>query len=257
MKKGTALGIIVILIALAGILFFAATKPFPAKAPGTAAIAALSGNTYIEHAPYYDIAANYASTTPLLDGAGTAANAAAVATMKKFIGDAITQFKTDGNFANLTAADVQTMGFDKGRKETLQITYLIASSLNTVSYIFTTYEDTLGAHGNTFFHTFTFSTNTGAALALSDLFLPGAPYLDTLSTISRAKLPGVIGDQADTAFIKGGTTADEKNFQNFFIDNKELVILFDPYAVAPYSAGPQTLRIPLTAIANILKPEYR
>ena len=257
MKKGTALGIIVILIALTGILFYAATKPFSANAPGTGDASALSGNKYIEHAPYYDIATNYASSTPLLDGAGPAANAAAVTSMKKFVSDAITQFKIDGNFANLTAADVKTMGFDQGRKETLQITYLIASSINTVSYIFTTYEDTLGAHGNTFFHTFTFSTNTGTELALADIFTPGVSYLDTLSSIARAKLPGVIGTSADMTFITNGTTPKEKNFENFFLDNHDLVIVFDPYAVAPYSSGPQTLRIPVSDLANILKPEYR
>jgi hypothetical protein len=257
MKKGSALGIIIILVVLIGIVFYAATKPLPVKITGAADESSLSGSKYIEHAAYYDIAVNYASSTPLSTGAGTAANAAAIALMKKFVSDTITQFKTDGNFASLTAEDIKVMGLDKGRKETLQINYLIASSLNTVSYIFTAYTDTLGAHGNTFFHTFTFSTNTGAELAIADIFVPGTPYLDTLSSIGRAKLPGIIGSSADMTFIKNGTTPEEKNFENFFFDNRDLVIVFDPYAVAPYSSGPQTLRIPISEIANILKPEYR
>ena len=147
------------------------------------------------------------------------------------------------------------MGFDKGRKETLQITYLIASSAHTVSYIFTIYEDTLGAHGNTFFHTFTFDTGTGASLSLADIF--SSSYLDTLSSISRTKLPSVIGDDADPAFINNGTTPDEKNFENFFFDNRDFVVLFAPYQVAAYADGPQTLRIPLSELSSILKPEYR
>src|ERR1035437_1913862 len=254
MNKNTVVGVGALPIILAIVVVSATTKPLPAKAPGESASSmTLPASGYVEHADYYDIATNYASSTPLQGEK----NVAAIALMQKFVSDTIAQFKTDGNFANLTAEDIKTMGFDQGRKETLQIAYLIASSPRTVSYIFTTYEDTGGAHGNTFFHTFTFDTTTGASLALADIFIPSANYLSDLSQISRAKLPGVIGAGADTTFITSGTTLDEKNFQNFFFDNKEFVILFDPYAVAPYSSGPQTLRIPLSELANILKPEYR
>lgn len=254
MNKDTIIGAIVLIIIFVGIIIYAAFRPAPAKAPGTVENApALLGGGYVEHAQYYDIAANYASSTPLAEPA----NSAAVALMKSFISDSIVQFKTDGNFANLTPADIATMGFDQGRKETLQITYLIGSSPRTVTYIYTTYMDTLGAHGNTFFHTFTFDTVTGAPLGLADIFSPGADYLGKLSAESRAKLPGVIGQGYDMNFIKDGTTPDEKNFVNFFFDNRELVILFPPYQVAPYSFGPQTLRIPLSDLTSILKPEYK
>lgn len=253
MKKETIFGIGALLIIIAVVVFYAATKPLPAKAPGESASSmTLPVGSYIEHAEYYDIAANYASSTPL----SGEKNVAAIALMQKFISDTITQFKSDGNFANLTPEDIKTIGFDQGRKETLQIAYLIASSPRTISYIFTTYMDTLGAHGNTFFRTFTFDTTTGSPLSLADVFI-GNSYLNTLSSISRAKLPGVIGKDADQSFITDGTTPDEKNFQNFFFDNKEFVILFDPYAVAPYSSGTQTLRIPLSELSSILKPEYR
>ena len=177
--------------------------------------------------------------------------------MQDFVSDTITQFKTDGNFANLTPTDITTMGFDQGRKEKLQIVYLIASSPHTVSYIFTIYEDTLGAHGNTLFKTFTFDTTTGAPLALADLFSPSADYLDALSSISRAKLPAILGSSADTTFITNGTTPEDTNFANFFFDNHQLVILFAPYAVGPYTAGPQTLYIPASELSTILKPEYQ
>ncbi len=253
MTKNLLIGSIAALVILGSIMFYAATKPLPAAVPAMT----LPENGYSEHAPYYDIAANYATSTPLLTEVGPAANAAAVALMEKFIGNTISQFKTDGNFANLTASDISTMGLSQGRKETLQITYLIASSPHTVSYIYTTYTDTLGAHGNMFFRTFTFDTTTGAALSLADLFAPGTEYLGTLSGLARAKLPGVIGGTVDTGMIANGTTPEDKHFSNFFFDNKDFVILFDPYAVAPYSAGPQTLRIPVAQLADILKPEYR
>lgn len=253
MQKDTLIGFAVVIIIIAGIVLYAALRPVPAKAPGIEATNTLPENGYVEHAQYYDIAANYATSTPLQEPANTSA----VTLMKNFVSDTIAQFKTDGNFANLTPEDIKMMGFDQGRKETLQIVYLIASSPHTVSYIFTIYEDTLGAHGNTFFHTFTFDTETGAPLALADIFSLGVDYLNTLSSLARAKLPAIIGPDADATFIKNGTTPEEKNFANFFFDNQELVFIFPPYQVGPYTAGTQTLRIPLSELSTILKPGYR
>jgi hypothetical protein len=257
MKKDTALGIISITLILLGVIFYIATKPLPAKAPGDRGIAATKGSSS-EHSAYYDIAINYATTTPLLSSVGAEANTAAVVLMQKFANDTVAQFKIDGNFANLTAKDIEMMGFDQGRREKLQIVYMIASSSRTVSYIDTVYMDTLGAHGNTFFTTFTFDTKSGALLALGDAFLPGTRYLDTLSAIARAKLPEIIGkDLVDTSMLNDGTTPKDENFSKFFFDNKDFVILFAPYQVAAYAAGPQTLRIPRSELANVLKPEYR
>ncbi len=240
-------GIAVIGIVLAGIVVYAAIRPMPVKAPtpgtGTQSRILLPAGVYTEQSPGYAIAANYPTTTPL----ASAANEKAIAQIQSYIGDTISQFKTKGNVAYPPG----------GAKQTLQIKYLVSSSPRTVSYIFTVYENTLGVHGNLFFHTFTFDTSTGAELTLADLFAPNAAYLDTLSAISRAQLPGVIGKNADIGFITRGTTPEVKNFENFFIDNGYLDILFDPYQVAPYALGPQTLRIPLATLGAILNPQYR
>jgi hypothetical protein len=259
MQRNTYISIAVVLVIIAGIVLYFVLQPAPVKAPGAAGKAAivLPAGGYSEHTKYYDISASYATSTPLLKSAGALADTTARSLMLGFVRDTIQTFKTEGNFANLTSADIKAMGFDQGRKETLQITYRVASSPHTVSYIFTIYEDTLGAHGNTFFRAGTFNMKTGAPLALSNIFLPGVAYLDTLSSISRAKLPGIIGQGADMTFIKNGTEPKAENFQSFFLENKNFVILFAPYAVAPYSSGPQTLRIPLSQLASILKPEYR
>lgn len=250
MQKSTVFGAIAIIIILGLILFYAASRPKQALAPKTST--SLPASPYIEHTQYYDIAANFATSTPL----SGAANTRAVSEMKQFVADTIDQFKKDGNFANLTPEDVKTLGFDQGRKEKLQIMYLIAPTERTVTYVFTIYLDTLGAHGNTFFRTFAYDTQTGASLSLGDLFKPGTDYLDTLSTLSAQKLPALIGEGADIGMIKDGTTPDAKNFENFFFDGNDFVILFPPYAVAAYAAGPQTLRIPTSELSNILKPEY-
>lgn len=234
----------IVLVALA---WYAVSKLPNIKNPGpstnTQTTIPLSGSSYVEHTQYYDIAANYPATTPLT---GTA-NAAALAQIKQFISDTVVEFKSEGNFA--------TTGPAPEGKETLDIKYLIASSPHTASYIFTIYEDTLGAHGNTFFRTFTFSSRTGALLALKDLFSTPS-YLDSLSSMSRARLPAVIGEPFDSSFIDNGTTPDDKSFSNFFFDTTDFVVLFAPYQVAPYAAGPQTLRIPVTDLGSILNSQY-
>jgi hypothetical protein len=253
MRTNLSLGIAAVVIIIASVSAYILMKPVPAKAPGIT----LPAGGYSEHAQYYDITADYATSTPLLASAGALADATARSLIYGFVRDTIQQFKADGNFANLTQKDIEMLGLDKGRKETLKIVYLQSSSPHTLTYIYTIYLDTLGAHGNMFFKTFVFDSATGKPLTLTDLFIPGTNYLEVLSKLARAKLPAIIGDGADASFIAGGTTPEEKNFANFFFDNKDFGILFAPYAVAPYAAGPQTLRIKLSELSSILKPAYR
>jgi len=177
--------------------------------------------------------------------------------MHDFVVKSVAQFKVDGNFANLTDENARLMGLGKTHTYSLDISYRTTRGARTVSYIYTVNEDTGGAHGNTTFQTFTFDTQTGANVALKDLFVPGAPYLATLSSLSRAKLPAILGDMTDTQMLTDGTTPDETNFANFYIENSDFVLLFSPYQVAAYAAGPQTLRIPLSDLSHILKPEYK
>lgn len=238
MRK-VAISITIILVIFIWILIYLTTRSMPIKATVIPGIS-LPAGSYSEHTSYYDIATNYPTTTPLTK----TASGHALALIRNFIGKTIGQFKA--NFAT----SVQE------HKSALQITYLIGSSKNTLSYIFTIYEN-IGAVHNMFFRTFVFNTATGQNLSLADLFLPGTQYLDTLSQISRTELPDVIGaSMTNPATITNGTTPDGKNFSDFFFDNSDFVLLFPPYQVAPYAAGPQTLRIPLHELSNVLKSEY-
>lgn len=238
MDRRKLIGGISVAVVVMGLVVYASTRP--QSAPVRVAPGSLRATQYTEKTGLYQIVANYASTTPLKEPGNTFAAKA----MKDFIFSTIAQFKKDD-------------GFDTSHPGSLNIVYLYSSGARTLSYIYTTYTDTGGAHGNTDFKTFTFDTESGTELALPDLFIAGSRYLDTLSSIARAKLPAIIGDSYNERMMLDGTTPDTNSFANFFIDNRELVILFPPYAVAPYAAGPQTLRIPLTDLADILKPEYR
>lgn len=214
-----------------------------------------------EHATYYDIDFAYPSATPLLSVSADA-NAKAVASMKASLQDTADQFKKDGNFSNLTHDDIQMMGLDQ-RKEALGAEYKAYAGSRTVSYVFEIYEDTLGAHPNAYYRTFTFDTKTGAPLALADLFAPGANYLGLLSDIASQQLPAIVADReqvsvsdVDTDYLHSGISPEPESFQDWYIQGGKLVIVFPPYQVGPYALGTIELPIPLSQLSS-LKAEYR
>lgn len=213
---------------------------------------AFSESPYTENSPYYEISIEFPTATALTG----AANDAAILRMKTFLSDLVSTFKKDGGFENLTDEDIRMRGFDQGRKESLKVLFLESVTPNTDAYVFTIYEDTGGAHGNTFFKTFVFDKNTGAELKLADIFNPGTNYLAELSRLARVKLPATIGEYADTATITNGTAPTEQNFANFVFDGTDLLILFPPYQVAAYAQGPVTLRLTSSDLSSLLRSTY-
>jgi hypothetical protein len=245
----------VLVVLGAGLVWYMAANPAPRTAPPAPGAAATTTpkTTHLEGA-YYTIDAAYPASTPL----APSADAAAVATISGFIATTSAQFIAENNLDTMTAADAAAQGLGPDEKYSLAITYDTYSSPNTLSYVFTIFEDTLGAHPNTQYQSFTFDPSTGSTLALADLFTPGSQYLDKLSALTRASLSASLGSDIDpTEFINPGTTPDAASFSIFALDGSDLVIFFPPYAVAPYSSGPQQVRIPLSQLSDVLKPEYK
>lgn len=235
----------IVLVLAAGFIWFIQTRP-------PASPTELTKSPYTEESPYYEISIEFPTETALKGPS----NDAAVLRMKAFLSDLVGTFKENGGFQNLTAEDTRMRGFDQGRKESLKVLFFESVTPNTDAYVFTIYEDTGGAHGNTLFKTFMFDKNTGTELKLGDLFQPGTAYLTELSRLARAKLPPTIGEYADSGMIASGTTPEEQNFSNFVFDGKDLLILFPPYQVAAYAQGPVTLRLSNSDLRNLLKQEY-
>lgn len=261
-QKLELLGALVLILTTIGLsIWYMATHqaPEPYNAPveeAAPAPVALEPQTVTEHAQYYDIEAEYPAETPLLASANAKANTAALAAMQEFIDSTVADFKREGNFANLTKEDLQLMGYDDGRKQALAIEYEEVSGADTVSYAYTIYVDTFGAHPNAFFRTFTFDLLTGTELSINNLFLPKASYLRRLSDVSRTQLTKKLGEDVNTEYLNQGTTPEEANFQNFTITGNNLVLIFPPYQVGPYALGTQTVSIPLVELKDVLKPAY-
>lgn len=264
-------GLIVLVLILGGVIWYLATHQAPAPvsptttATSTTSVSVTPATTkdLNEIAAYYEIRATYPTATSLRTTASAQADAKAVEIMKQFEVNTIDGFKEQGNFAHLTADDIKTMRLDE-RKEMLDITYQVKTGTHTVSYLFTIIEDTLGAHPNTFYRTFTFDAKTGTGLDISDIFAPGVNYLSILSAQSRKLLPATIAARegikvsgVDTNFIARGTTPDADNFQTWYLETSNLVLVFPPYQVAPYAAGTQMVTIPLSQLSANLRATYR
>jgi len=262
-RRMEILGVVILVgLVLAFTLWYMATHKAPEPYAGIPEVAtttpeALPPKIIEEHGQYYDIEVSYPAQTALKASLGADADQEAVSLMQDFVEDSVREFKKQGNCENLTAEDVQIMGLSEDRKESITITYEEEWGLHTASYAFTLFVDTLGAHPNTFYRTFTFNLATGEELDIASLFLPRSDYLRRLSAISQFELAKSLGDFADVEYIAQGTGPEPLNYQNFVIDADTLVLMFPPYQVAPYAAGSQSVVIPLSQLVDILKSEYR
>lgn len=262
LNRDAVIGFIVLVIVGAACVWYALAHVPPGAAPVATStpIGTATGPLHItENTDLYTVDAQYPSSTLLAADVGADADAAAVASMKAFEESAVDEFHQ-----SWTGLDDSFMQHIKSEnvKGSLAITYETHQGPNTVSYVYSIYTDTLGAHPNGSYKTFTFDTRTGAELSLADLFAPGTNYAQYLSDYSRAKLPGMIAARENVGvseiasdMLNAGTTADPANFADFYLDGSNLVILFPPYAVGPYVLGTMELDIPLSSVPN-LKSDY-
>lgn len=184
--------------------------------------------------------------------------------MRGFLAEEIIAFKENSGLNSLTPQDIALFGLGGERKYAYGAEYRTFTGDHTVSYVFDIYVDTLGAHPNGYHKTFTFDLETGAELSVWSLFLPETNYLEILSQIARSELPesiatksGIPVSDVNIDYINDGTTPMQANFDDFYFDGDDLVVIFQPYQVGPWVIGTQELRIPKSALVNILKSEYR
>lgn len=131
-----------------------------------------------------------------------------------------------------------------------------SDSLGTVSYLFTTYEYTGGANGNTGVNSYCFNRNNRrvdiedlldfsdhkdirlsrllANQALSDTTLFFKDFVETGLGLAYLEPDGVTLNKAKCqcdGYFFGS------NFQNFVVENRGITFYFDKYAIAPGAAG--------------------
>jgi hypothetical protein len=226
------------------------------KTPSTSVVGATMNAKgdfeYKKETDYVEIEMTYPSKTLL---ANSEADAKTRAKMEHWIQGQEEYFLTQLE-PMLTSEEMVRLKAD-GRKYAMGIDYKAYASEGHVSYVYQIYEDTGGAHPNTYYTTFTFD-QSGTALDLADLFKPGARYLDRLSKLSYdylvvdlAKRFSVKLDEDQLDWVRLGTAPSPETLQFFYLDQSNLVIIFPPYQVAAYAAGKSEVRIPLSELSEL------
>lgn len=141
----------------------------------------------------------------------------------------------------------------------LEISYDIATAkddLISIKFEFGSYYRT-AAHPNSNSAVLNYDVKANKVLKLSDLFKPGAKYLQAISAycIKDLKKQSKSKDSTLPAdMIQSGAGADAKNFKSWTITKTGLEITFDAYQVGPYVAGPQSVLVSYSALKDLIKP---
>jgi hypothetical protein len=120
-----------------------------------------------------------------------------------------------------------------------------------------------GAHPGFYHVPLTLDLTTRTSLELADLFLPGSDYLGRLSQLAIQQLQGREGifpealqltPSPDGQGFASGAGPHPDNYRVWALSPQGLWLVFDPYQVAPWAAGPQFVLIPYADVADLLDP---
>ena len=89
---------------------------------------------------------------------------------------------------------------------------------------------------------------TGSLIDLYDVFGNLDIALDQMGRYSAKVLARSLGDMYNEDMLRSGTAPEAENFSAFALIPAGIRIFFQPYQVAPWAAGPQTVDIPLDAL---------
>lgn len=147
---------------------------------------------------------------------------------------------------------------EEGSGNSLDISYDIAlakDDLISIKYEVGSYSAG-AAHPNSISTVLNYDVKNNKVLRLSDLFMPGAKYLQAVSSycIKDLKRQSKNKDSLlDDTSIQNGAGPDAKNYTSWTITKKGLEITFDPYQVAAYAAGPQMVVVPYSALKDLIR----
>ena len=111
------------------------------------------------------------------------------------------------------------------------------------------------AHPNSYSDVINYDLKNGKQLKLSDLFKPGAKYLQAIADYSVADLKKQTDKGLTPEEIEKGAAAIAKNYQSWNIMKTGIGVTFDAYQVGPYAAGPQFVTVPYAALKDMINPE--
>jgi hypothetical protein len=191
--------------------------------------------------PPYTITAQ----TPQLTGSDDPRVLAFNRRMGALVSTALDEYR--GGFQTLPVTE-----FSNG--STLAMTYTAVATLGELwsfKFDFSFYADG-AAHPGLNSLTVNYDLGQGRELKLSDLFLPGAAYLEPISVYCTEELQK---QPFSDAFTLQGAAPTEQNYRNWNLTPDGLLITFDAYQVAPGAAGPQQVSVPFATLTAFIDPQ--
>lgn len=139
---------------------------------------------------------------------------------------------------------------DKTKYELLGKYTVSRPSAAAVSITYELWTYTGGAHGNLDIITLNYATENGNTLDLEHIFQDVEQALELMSTYSYTVLSAELGEASSSTMLKSGTSPDNENFSTLTLLPTGIIIHFQPYQVAPWSAGPQKVSMSLDDLAD-------
>jgi len=131
----------------------------------------------------------------------------------------------------------------------LHYEYVTTFNRNGILSITTTlYRYTGGAHGMTVRRSYNYDLKTGQQMTLKDVFGPETDYKQIINQEIRKQI-----EQRKQDFFEDEFKSITDR-QNFYLEDKNLVIYFDLYEIAPYSTGIPEFRIAYSTLEGV-RPE--
>ena len=201
----------------------------------------------------YEIDAVY----PQLTGSGSPNYEKFNQTIRGMVTKKVNAFKTElaPSPDNPPPTELESLGSD------LNVAYSVALAKDDlISVLLDVGSYSAGAaHPNSYSEVVNFDLKNGKALKLADLFQPGSKYLQTIAAycITDLKKQGKQGQDSmlEDDWIQRGAAPEADNYINWTIGKKGLGIIFDPYQVAAYAAGPQRVLVPYSALKGLIKTD--
>ncbi|MBZ3892366.1 DUF3298 and DUF4163 domain-containing protein [Lawsonia intracellularis] len=119
-----------------------------------------------------------------------------------------------------------------------------------ISIIYTITDFTGGAHGNLEISVFNYDLTTEQPLDLIDIFDDVNSALKIMSEYSYKSLSETLGNMSDKEILSVGTAPDLDNYNSIALIPNGIRIFFQPYQVAPWSAGPQQVDMTLEELSK-------
>lgn len=158
-------------------------------------------------------------------------------------------------FLDLDEDDIAILNDSAAGKYILEADYLKKESdIGMTAYVLNTYEFTGGAHGNPGMVTLNYDAS-GKRIYIKDLLKRDSQNLAGLSLMVQEKLLDLVEGDASMLFLDGVRPVYE-NFSNFYFDNDNLVFLFPPYQVGPYSMGTVEIKMPIEEVFGYINKDY-